>query len=73
MARAHGLGAEVTVDLDGERVAGLFSGLDDAGALILRLDDGRQRVVMAGDYLGLAGSQNAPPVPDAADQAKLRR
>ena len=34
---------------DGESIEGLFDGLNDAGALRLRLADGAVRVIHAGD------------------------
>lgn len=50
MARAHPRGTALTARLaDGSAVDGLFDGLDRGGALILRLADGAQRVIHAGD------------------------
>lgn len=49
-ARAHPPGTALVASLpDGERVEGLFERLDAAGALILRLADGRVRAIHAGD------------------------
>ncbi|MFN4239732.1 MAG: biotin--[acetyl-CoA-carboxylase] ligase [Erythrobacter cryptus] len=47
----HAPGAPVTVhDSDGARISGTFAGLDEAdGALRLRLADGRERAIRAGD------------------------
>jgi BirA family biotin operon repressor/biotin-[acetyl-CoA-carboxylase] ligase len=48
LARAHPIGAALRVTVQGETVEGAFSGLDDAGALLLDTKTGRQRIV-AGD------------------------
>jgi BirA family biotin operon repressor/biotin-[acetyl-CoA-carboxylase] ligase len=48
--RAHPAGTALTARLpDGSSIDGLFQGLDDAGALILRLADGTTRVIHAAD------------------------
>jgi BirA family biotin operon repressor/biotin-[acetyl-CoA-carboxylase] ligase len=48
--RAHPAGTALTARLpDGSAIDGLFQGLDDAGALILRLADGATRVIHAAD------------------------
>ncbi|RIV89479.1 biotin--[acetyl-CoA-carboxylase] ligase [Aurantiacibacter xanthus] len=50
LAAAHPLGTPLSVhDERGLAVSGQFAGLADDGALILRLDDGSQRVIHAGD------------------------
>jgi BirA family biotin operon repressor/biotin-[acetyl-CoA-carboxylase] ligase len=47
---AHPPGVALSAHLpDGDRVEGLFDGLDAEGALILRLADGARRVIHAGD------------------------
>jgi BirA family transcriptional regulator, biotin operon repressor / biotin---[acetyl-CoA-carboxylase] ligase len=48
LERAHPIGADLRVTVQGRTVEGAFSGLDEAGALLLDTKDGRQRVV-AGD------------------------
>jgi BirA family transcriptional regulator, biotin operon repressor / biotin---[acetyl-CoA-carboxylase] ligase len=49
-ARAHPLGVTLKIGLpDGDRVAGIYGGLDAGGALKLRLADGGVRVIHAGD------------------------
>ncbi|MEN7537090.1 biotin--[acetyl-CoA-carboxylase] ligase [Aurantiacibacter flavus] len=49
-AAAHPLGTVLSVhDEHGAVVSGQFAGLAEDGALILRLDDGSQRVIHAGD------------------------
>lgn len=48
-ARAHGLGAPCVARLGNETVEGIAEGLDNDGALRLRLDDGRVRRITAGD------------------------
>ncbi|MEM9311849.1 MAG: biotin--[acetyl-CoA-carboxylase] ligase, partial [Pseudomonadota bacterium] len=49
----HKLGAHVAVhDTDGSRIEGVFAGLEEIdGGLRLRLADGSQRVIRAGDIL----------------------
>ena len=50
LMRAHPLGTSLeTHGPEGERVAGTFVGLDEAGALQLRLPDGSSRAIHAGD------------------------
>jgi len=50
LGRAHPVGTALTARLpDGSAIDGLFQGLDDAGALILRLADGTTRVIHAAD------------------------
>jgi BirA family biotin operon repressor/biotin-[acetyl-CoA-carboxylase] ligase len=50
LVAAHRPGTALAARLpDGERVIGLFDGLDPAGALRLRLADGSVRVIHAGD------------------------
>lgn len=50
-ASIHGQGAPVTVhDTDGSKLSGSFAGLEESdGALRLRLADGSERVIRAGD------------------------
>ncbi|MSP81565.1 MAG: biotin--[acetyl-CoA-carboxylase] ligase [Alphaproteobacteria bacterium] len=49
LARAHGVGEDVRVNLDGESFVGRFADLDADGALLVALANGRQRRVTAGD------------------------
>lgn len=49
LERAAGVGAEIRVRLERETVTGVFSGLDEDGALLLRLADGERKRVLAGD------------------------
>lgn len=49
LAHALGLGQPIEVRLDHETLAGRFATIDDAGALVLDLPDGRRRLVGAGD------------------------
>lgn len=49
-ARAHAIGTPLsTTAPDGGRIEGLFDGLDENGALRLRLGDGRTHILHAGD------------------------
>ena len=47
--RAHGLGTPCVARLPAETVVGIAEGLDDDGALRLRLADGIVRRITAGD------------------------
>ncbi len=49
LARARGLGETIAVRLPREEIQGIFEGLDDTGALVLRLADGSARTISAGD------------------------
>ncbi len=49
LARARGLGEEITVRLPHHEFKGQFLDMDDSGALILRLADGSEKAVTAGD------------------------
>jgi BirA family biotin operon repressor/biotin-[acetyl-CoA-carboxylase] ligase len=50
LARAHPTGTALTARLpDGSAIDGLFDGMDNEGAMILRLADGERRVIHAGD------------------------
>lgn len=49
LARARGLGEDIIVRLPREELRGRFDGLDEGGALLLRLSDGSVRTISAGD------------------------
>lgn len=49
LARSLGLGAPVTVRLEGEQLGGRFVDLDEGGALILELETGARRTIAAGE------------------------
>ncbi len=50
LAAAHPLGTPLSTHMaSGARIEGLFDGLDESGALKLRLADGTSRVIHAGD------------------------
>lgn len=49
LARARGLGEEIAVRLPREEIKGRFEGLDETGALLLRLADSTLRTISAGD------------------------
>ncbi len=49
-----GLGREITVRVNGRDLSGHFEGLDESGHLILRLADGRQQAITAGDVFPVA-------------------
>jgi len=49
LARARGLGRDITVRLPREELHGRFDGLDESGALLLRLPDATLRTISAGD------------------------
>ncbi len=49
LARAVGLGARIRVRLQNEETFGVFEGVDEAGALILRETRDRARIIAAGE------------------------
>ncbi|HET7334534.1 MAG TPA: biotin--[acetyl-CoA-carboxylase] ligase [Rhizomicrobium sp.] len=49
LARASGLGQRITARLSTEEASGVFEGIDDGGALILRQAGGKIRTIAAGD------------------------
>lgn len=49
LGRAQGLGEDIVVRLPREEFSGRFVGLDDSGALLLRLPDGSRRTISAGE------------------------
>lgn len=50
LASAHPIGTALSVALaDGRRIEGLFDGLDETGALKIRLADGSAHIIHAGD------------------------
>lgn len=49
LSRARGLGQEITVRLPNHEFKGQFLDMDDSGALIVRLADGSEKAVTAGD------------------------
>ena len=53
LARATGLGGRIAARLGPETLTGRFEGLDDDGALALRLDNGSLRAVHAGEVFAL--------------------
>lgn len=54
LARAHGLGHAIRVQLPEESFIAIFEGIDDTGALIARMPDGSLRQVSAGDVFPVA-------------------
>ncbi len=46
---AAGIGTDVAINMDGRVVRGIFETIDDAGRLIVRMDDGQRVPVAAGD------------------------
>lgn len=49
LARAAGLGSRIRARLQNEETSGVFDGIDEHGALILREAGGKTRIVAAGD------------------------
>ena len=49
LTRAAGLGTRIRARLQNEEISGVFEGIDDHGALILRPNESRVRVIAAGD------------------------
>ncbi|GLK81237.1 biotin--[acetyl-CoA-carboxylase] ligase [Methylopila turkensis] len=57
MARAAGLGSEVSVDLGGRVARGVFEKIDDEGRLVLRAPDGTSVAIAAGEvHFGTAAT-----------------
>jgi BirA family transcriptional regulator, biotin operon repressor / biotin---[acetyl-CoA-carboxylase] ligase len=63
--RAQGLGRPVRVRLAEREVTGVVEGIDPAGRLLLRLDNGALEAIAAGEVfpLGRTSAQTAGPVP----------
>lgn len=57
LARVGGLGGRVEVRMPNGNQSGIFSAIDGEGALILRLDDGREQRITAGDVF-ILGNEN---------------
>ncbi|MDQ4061768.1 MAG: biotin--[acetyl-CoA-carboxylase] ligase [Pseudomonadota bacterium] len=51
LARAHGLGEPIAVQLGYETVEGVFAGLDPEGCLVLGRSDGTRRILPAGEVM----------------------
>lgn len=49
LKKAHSIGTALSVHIEGTPMDGLFDGLDETGALRLRLADGGIRIIQAGD------------------------
>lgn len=49
LAHATGLGERITVRLSNETLEGIFSDLDETGALILTMDSGERKMITAGE------------------------
>jgi BirA family transcriptional regulator, biotin operon repressor / biotin---[acetyl-CoA-carboxylase] ligase len=54
MARAAGIGEEISVHLADRDLSGRFEALDEAGSLVLRLPDGHAETITAADVFMLA-------------------
>ncbi len=55
LERASGIGQAITVQLPNETLKGVFEGLSDDGSLIVRLPEGSERLITAGDVYFDAG------------------
>jgi BirA family biotin operon repressor/biotin-[acetyl-CoA-carboxylase] ligase len=53
LARAAGIGGRIVARLGNEAPEGVFSGIADDGALLMRLDDGAVRVIHAGEVFAI--------------------
>ncbi len=53
LERAHGVGAAIRVRLPGRELTGRFEAVDEAGRLMLRLDDGGLETIAAGEVFPL--------------------
>jgi BirA family biotin operon repressor/biotin-[acetyl-CoA-carboxylase] ligase len=54
LARAEGIGEDIVVRLADRELAGRFEAIDEAGALVLVLEDGSKELVSAGDVMTFA-------------------
>jgi BirA family biotin operon repressor/biotin-[acetyl-CoA-carboxylase] ligase len=61
LEHAGPIGEHCTANTGTERIAGAFLGIDQSGALLLRDDEGRQRIVTFGD-VALAATASGEPV-----------
>jgi BirA family biotin operon repressor/biotin-[acetyl-CoA-carboxylase] ligase len=59
LARSQPVGAAITVHQGASLIAGRYLGIDDAGALLLRTEDGQARRITAGDVSIGADAQGA--------------
>lgn len=53
LAASHGLGQQLVARLGNETIEGMFAGLEDDGALLLRLESGQMRSIHAGEVFGI--------------------
>jgi BirA family biotin operon repressor/biotin-[acetyl-CoA-carboxylase] ligase len=60
LKRAGGIGEAIRVRLAERETTGRFEAIDEAGRLILRLDDGRCETVAAGEVFPVAATSAAP-------------
>ncbi|MZR30504.1 biotin--[acetyl-CoA-carboxylase] ligase [Sneathiella litorea] len=58
LAHATGLGEKITVRLTKETLQGVFSGLNENGALILALDTGERKLISAGEVFIIPSTRN---------------
>jgi BirA family biotin operon repressor/biotin-[acetyl-CoA-carboxylase] ligase len=61
LARAEGVGEELRIRVADRELAGRFEGIDEAGALVLVLEDGSKEIVSAGDVMAFAGKGRDSP------------
>ncbi len=53
LAASQGLGQQLVARLGNEAIEGMFAGLEDDGALLLRLESGEMRSIHAGEVFGI--------------------
>jgi BirA family transcriptional regulator, biotin operon repressor / biotin---[acetyl-CoA-carboxylase] ligase len=53
LAASQGLGQQLVARLGNETIEGMFAGLEDDGALLLRLESGEMRSIHAGEVFGI--------------------
>jgi BirA family biotin operon repressor/biotin-[acetyl-CoA-carboxylase] ligase len=61
LARAEGVGERIEVRLADRELAGRFEEIDEAGALVLVLEDGGKEVISAGDVMAFADRGQQQP------------
>jgi BirA family transcriptional regulator, biotin operon repressor / biotin---[acetyl-CoA-carboxylase] ligase len=53
LSACHPLGTPLVARVEREAISGVFAGLGDDGALLLRLESGEMRLIYAGDVFGI--------------------
>jgi BirA family transcriptional regulator, biotin operon repressor / biotin---[acetyl-CoA-carboxylase] ligase len=73
LVRAVGIGHAIRVRLAERETSGHFETIDEAGRLVLRLDDGRRETIAAGEVFPIPEGSPAPGLTAACRGAPLHR